>query len=101
MNNLRIAVFYKKKKKVHLIKVVVSYMSLLFQRRWLPHIKLCIDNHCHKYSTDCKYNILLQFYNIFKTGKYKGLKAYIVKKQANYKTKECIHRQHFADMKFA
>ena len=30
--------FYKKKKKVHLIKLVVSYMSLLFQRRWLPHM---------------------------------------------------------------
>ena len=67
----------------------------------LLYIKLCIDNHCHKYSTDCKYNISLQFYNIFKAGKYKGLKAYIVKKQANHKTKECIHRQHFADMKFA
>ena len=64
-------------------------------------IKLCIDNHCHKYSIDCKYNISLQFYNIFKGGKYKGLKAYIVKKQANHKTKECIHRQHFADMTFA
>ena len=53
-----------------------------------------------KYSTDCKYNITLEFYNIFKAGKYKGLKAYIMKKN-NHKTKECIHRQHFADMKFA
>ena len=42
MNNLRIAVFYKKKKKkkkkVYLLKVVVSNMSLLFQRKWIPHM---------------------------------------------------------------
>ena len=64
------------------------------------YIKLCIDNHCQKYSTDCKYNITLQFYSIFEAGKYKGLKTHIVKKQTNHKTKECIQTT-FADMKFA
>ena len=47
MNNLMIAVFYKKK-KVYLIKVVVSKMSLLFQRRWIPHM-LGADLHIIMY----------------------------------------------------
>ena len=51
------------------------------------YIKLCIGNHCHKYSTDCKYNITLWFYNIFKAGKFKGLKSHIMKKNQPIKQK--------------
>ena len=92
---------------MYLINVVVSNINIYclcclnvdeYHICWaLFYIKLCIDNHCHKYSKYCKYNISLQFYNIFKAGKFKGLKSHIVKKQANHKTKECIHRQHLAD----
>ena len=93
MNHLRIAVLLQKKKpkKVYLLNVVVSNINIYclcffnvdgYRICWaLLYIKLCVDNHCHKYSTDCKYNITLQFHNIFKAGKYKGLKAYIVKKK--------------------
>ena len=101
----------KKKKKKYLRNVVVSNINIYclyclnvdgHHICWaLLYIKLYIDNHCHKNSTDCKYNITLWFYKIFKAGKFKGLKSHIVKKNNLYKTKECIHRQHFADMKFA
>ena len=115
MNHLRIAVLLqkkkKKKKKVCLINVVVSNINIYclcclnvdrYHICWaLLYIKLFIDNDCHKYSTDCKYNITLWFYNIFKAGKFKGLKSHIVKKKTTHNTKECIHRQHFADMKLA
>ena len=110
MNHLRIVVFLQKNKKVYLINVVASNINIYFlcclnvdgyHICWaLLYIKLCIDNHCHKYSTDCKYNITLWFHNIFKAGKFKGLKSHSEKK-TTHKTKECIHRQHFADMKFA
>ena len=98
MNNLRIAVFYKKNiKKVYLIKVVVSNMCCFnvdgYRICWaLLYIKLCIGNHCHKYSTECKYNITLWFYNICKAGKYKGLKSHIVKKK-----KPIIQKNVFTD----
>ena len=81
----------KKKRYIYLINVVVSNINIYclcclnvdgYHICWtLLYIKLCIDNHCHKYSTDCEYNITLWFYNIFKAGKYKGLKSHIVKKK--------------------
>ena len=94
MNHLRIAVLLQKnktkQKKIYLLNVVVSNINIYclcclnvdgYHICWaLLYIRLCIDNHCHKYSTDCKYNITLWFYNIFKAGKFKGLKSHIVKK---------------------
>ena len=101
MNHLRIAVLLQNKtkqnktktktKKVYLINVVVSNINIYclyclnvdgYHICWaLLYIKLCINNHCHKYSTDCKYNVALWFYNIFKAGKFKGLKSHIVRKK--------------------
>ena len=93
MNHLRIAVLLQKKKRNK--RRVASNINIYglcclnvdgYHICWaLLYIKLCIDNHCHKYSTDCKYNITLWFYNIFKARKFKGLKSHIVKKKQNIK----------------
>ena len=87
----RVVTKKNQQKKVYIINAVVSNINIYFlsclnvdgyRICWaLLYIKLCIGNHCHKYSTDCKCNITLWIYNIFKAGKYKGLKPHIVKKK--------------------